>query len=164
MTEMRAATADDVCAMAAVQLRAALDGFAGLFPVEAPPPTPEQLEQQWASELASDAGAVLVATDGSDVVGTVVASPHASVGELRRLYVDPTRWGLGIGGRLHDAALAHLRTASCTTATLWVLEGNRRARAMYERRGWTYAPDGGIRVVFEDVHDVLYRLDGLAVS
>lgn len=167
MIELRSATADDVRAMAAVQLRAALTGFAGLFPPDAPPPTADELARQWCDEVASaDGGLVQVAVDGEEVVGTVVAVRHPDrhdTGELRRLYVDPEHWGLGIGARLHDAALAHLRGASCRSATLWVLEGNARARAMYERRGWVHVPDGGIRVVFDRVHDVLYRREDLAI-
>jgi RimJ/RimL family protein N-acetyltransferase len=38
------------------------------------------------------------------------------------------------------AAVDGLRQARFTTATLWVLEGNGRARRFYERAGW--APDG----------------------
>ena len=58
------------------------------------------------------------------------------VGQIHRLYVAPETWGLGIGTRLHDEALTLLADRGFTTAGLWVLERNDRARRMYERRGW----------------------------
>jgi GNAT superfamily N-acetyltransferase len=42
-----------------------------------------------------------------------------------------------VGSRLHDAALAEARSLGYHALTLWVLEGNTRARAFYEARGWT---------------------------
>lgn len=41
------------------------------------------------------------------------------------------------------AVLAALRANGFTTASLWVLEDNPRARRFYEREGWR--PDGGRR-------------------
>jgi ribosomal protein S18 acetylase RimI-like enzyme len=61
-------------------------------------------------------------------------------GELLMIYVDPAAWGAGAGRALVAAAVDGLRQARFTTATLWVLEGNGRARRFYERAGW--APDG----------------------
>ena len=89
---------------------------------------------------------VLVACDsGPDhtVVGTIAATadPHeGSRAQIRRLYVDPGYWGRGIGRRLHDEALAHVRQAGYRVVVLWVLERNVRARAMYERWGWRATP------------------------
>ena len=64
---------------------------------------------------------------------------------LDALYVRPEAWGTGLAARLHDEALAALRRSGETTARLWVLEENPRARRFYERRGW--APNGVTRVV-----------------
>jgi hypothetical protein len=43
-----------------------------------------------------------------------------------------------------SAALVALRGADFTTATLWVLGTNARARRFYERRGWQ--PDGASKL------------------
>ena len=43
-----------------------------------------------------------------------------------------------------SAALVALRAAGFTTAMLWVLGTNARARRFYERRGWR--PDGTSKV------------------
>jgi ribosomal protein S18 acetylase RimI-like enzyme len=99
------------------------------------------------------------------VVGCVAASvDEGGDGEVVGLYVDPSCWRRGFGVRLHDAVLDDLRSAGATTAGLWVLEHNTRARAMYERRGWR--ADGGTRVVsagpgvegLPEVVELRYRL------
>ena len=71
-------------------------------------------------------------------------------GQIARLYVAPEHWDKGIGRQLYDAAIGHLHDHGFATVTLWVLEGNHRARSWYERLGWrsngtrktTYAPAG----------------------
>lgn len=64
----------------------------------------------------------------------------AEVGEILAFYLDPTVFGSGGADLLMSAALVALRAADFTTATLWVLGTNARARRFYERRGWQ--PDG----------------------
>ncbi len=58
-------------------------------------------------------------------------------GEIACFYVDPAHWRVGAGRALMDASLDELRARGCTTATLWVLEGNVRARAFYTAAGFT---------------------------
>jgi len=61
-------------------------------------------------------------------------------GELYALYVDPERWGQGIGIALVSAARARLFGLGFRNAILWVLVGNVRAERFYQIDGWT--PDG----------------------
>jgi GNAT superfamily N-acetyltransferase len=61
-------------------------------------------------------------------------------GELCALYVDPDRWGRGIGVALASAARARLFDLGFRNAILWVLVGNVRAERFYRIDGW--APDG----------------------
>ena len=58
------------------------------------------------------------------------------VGEILAFYLDPTVFGSGGADLLMSAALVALRAADFTTATLWVLGTNARARRFYQRRGW----------------------------
>jgi ribosomal protein S18 acetylase RimI-like enzyme len=151
--------------LARLHLRAALAGFAHIFPAEAPPPTHEDLRGEWERILGSDWDAgrrAFVARRDDAVVGVVVAGsdpddPH--LGLLERLYVDPSSWGHGVGRDLHHAAHDHLQSGGYPEATLWVLEKNHRARAWYERLGWRAT--GERRPVYEPggVDDVRYRLD-----
>jgi len=53
---------------------------------------------------------------------------------LKRLHVHPSAWSQGIGTALHDHALATATQNGADRINLWVLEGNGRAREMYERR------------------------------
>lgn len=83
-----------------------------------------------------------VAEEDGRVVGFAVTGPSQDAdadertGELYAIYLDPDRFGAGIGKRLLDHALADLRERGFRTATLWVLETNERARRFYEREGW----------------------------
>jgi GNAT superfamily N-acetyltransferase len=147
---IRPATAADVDAMADVWLRAALTGYEGIFPPEAPVPTTAELTDAWRDEL--DRATVLVADDAADAgAGSLVGTVAVRDGWLRRLYVDPDRWGEGIGAALHDAAVG------LGARQLWVLERNDRARRFYERRGWVCC--GETKPVHEgvDVVDIRYR-------
>jgi GNAT superfamily N-acetyltransferase len=159
---IRSATLDDAAAMGTVWLRAALVGYEGIFPPEAPKPAVEHLADRWRRAIAEGrtGAAVLVACDaGPDrtVVGTVAAVPDledSSRCYLHGLYVDPGHWGSGIGRRLHDAALDHLRDGGHRIAALWVLEGNVRARAMYER--WAWRPTSARQVAYPGVDEIFY--------
>jgi GNAT superfamily N-acetyltransferase len=85
-----------------------------------------------------------------DAVGFVNFGPSrdedagpGQVGEVMALYVQPTAWGTGAGGRLLREALKRLRVPGYREATLWVLEGNHRAIDFYERFG--FARDGALK-------------------
>jgi ribosomal protein S18 acetylase RimI-like enzyme len=109
--------------------------------------------------------AVLVAEDEGAVVG--FASTLASrdedaahlTGELAALYVSPSCWDRGVGQELLGRAVAHLARAGFTTATLWVLETNARARRFYAAAGWS--PDGRgqlTRIGNADLAELRYRI------
>lgn len=141
---IRAAEPRDAPAIGTVWQRAALVGYEGILPPEAPPPSPEVLIERSRQAIAAQGHDVLVLVachtgPEGQVIGTVAVVPdpsESSRAQLLRLYVDPGHWGRGVGRRLHDTALAHLRRAGYRVAVMWVLERNVRARAMAERWGW----------------------------
>jgi len=107
---------------------------------------------------------VFVIEDDDMVVGFADITPSRDVdstpdtGEVGAIYLLPDFWGAGHGRALLHRATESLRTAEFSTATLWVLDSNQRARTFYEREGW--APDGAEKV--EDrgtffLHEVRYR-------
>ena len=49
----------------------------------------------------------------------------------------PERWGMGLGRALLATSEALLADMGFIRAMLWVLEGNDRARAFYQRQGWS---------------------------
>lgn len=67
-----------------------------------------------------------------------IAAPGRLPGdqELRRLYVESTFQGRGIGRQLLDAALDHPRLKGAANVFLDVWEGNDGARRLYERFGF----------------------------
>jgi len=97
--------------------------------------------------------ATQVATVDGHVVGMAVTGPcrdddREGETELWALYVLPSCWGAGVAQALWDASLPF--------TSLWVLEGNARARAFYGRNG--FAPDGQRMAVqfVEGVFEVRY--------
>ena len=84
-----------------------------------------------------DTARILVADFGDGVVGlAVVVALDDTTGELTHLYVHPDRWSRGIGMALHASGLREFQKMGVTALTLWVAEGNQRARRFYERAGW----------------------------
>lgn len=87
----------------------------------------------------------LVAVEADSICGFAAVSPArdedaAGHGELCALYVEPDRWGRGIGRALASEARGELSRLGFTQAVLWVVAGNARAEQFYRADGWT--PDG----------------------
>ncbi|MGH9065668.1 MAG: GNAT family N-acetyltransferase [Acidimicrobiales bacterium] len=92
----------------------------------------------------------IVAVDEDELVGWVVAGPsrdeHQETpmpGEVYGCYVAPSRWRIGLGRQLLEHAVEGLRGRGHREVTLWVLEGNQRARRFYEAMG--FEPDGTVQ-------------------
>ena len=68
-----------------------------------------------------------------------LASAHRAddgVGHIGAMWVDPVLRGQGVGARLFDSVVAHLRTLGCATIELSVTETNAVAIALYQSRGF----------------------------
>jgi ribosomal protein S18 acetylase RimI-like enzyme len=126
---LRAATEDDVDAIAGVWHRSWGDGHFGNVPDELPRHRGfEDLRGRVPLRLAT----TTVASVDGVVVGFVVTHDDA----VEQLYVDAPARGGGVAARL----LTHGETviaAGYDTAWLAVVPGNARARRFYERQGWS---------------------------
>jgi len=162
--QIRRATPADALAIATVHVRSWQGAYPGLIPqAYLDALRPEDRVGMWEQTLAATAwprtgtlvllGPARHEEDGDEapVKGFVSFSPTrdedadpASVGELLTIYLDPSAWGSGGADLLMSAALLGLRAASFTSATLWVLDTNARARRFYERRSWR--PDGASKL------------------
>jgi ribosomal protein S18 acetylase RimI-like enzyme len=100
----------------------------------------------WESRLARvpPRWAILVAEETGRVSGFVTTGHcddadrrQPGAGELQAMYVDPGRWGHGLGRDLLLAAEERFRVDAYHDASLWVLRDNVRARRFYERGGWS---------------------------
>ncbi|MCT9076642.1 GNAT family N-acetyltransferase [Streptomyces fulvoviolaceus] len=84
----------------------------------------------------------LVAEQGGEILGWACHGLYRD-GELRTedaelyaIYVDPDRFGSGIGHALLQESLRRCTTAGHQRMYLWVLKGNAPARGFYERAGF----------------------------
>ena len=141
--EVRLATAADAEAVESIRIRGWRTAYRHVFPpadLDALPVDPER----WRARLhvPPPGWSTFVALDEGRVVGFASVGPsrdEAGMGELFAIYVDPDAWSTGAGRALIERAEEQLR-AEYDAAYLWVLDDNPRARAFYERAGWT--PDG----------------------
>jgi ribosomal protein S18 acetylase RimI-like enzyme len=165
---VRLAAPADAPAMAALHVRAWRATYAGLIPDDFLAGLKvEEREARWrhsltAPEVAPGERVILVAEDAGVVLGFVAAG-HArgddefGMGEVYAINVDPPAWGRGAGRALLAAATASL-DARFAVSILWVVEGNQRARAVYERAGWSI--DGATKMESyggADVNNCRYR-------
>lgn len=141
---------DDAAGIAAVHARSREAAYKGLgTEARGREPQLEEREAIWGGLLAGDTDAAftLVAEKGGKAVGFCSVATDSrdadrapGTGEIAALYVDPPRWGTGIGSALITKALAELGEAGCKVVTLWVLAENESALRFYGRFGFT--PDG----------------------
>ncbi len=158
--DVRVATPAEMAPLAELQRRSSLTAYRHIFPPEAPKPSFEHLLSLWGSWLSSGTLTGFIAEVDSDLVGAVLAGAdpdEPSCGHMARMYVVPERWGQGIGRLLYSVAIEHLRDAGYAESTLWVLEGNARARSWYERLGWVAT--GERKAVFQPagIDELRYR-------
>ena len=72
-------------------------------------------------------------------VGLGLASANRDdngIGHIGAMWVDPMLRGQGVGARLFDTVVTHLRSLGCTTIELSVTETNTAAIALYQSRGF----------------------------
>lgn len=153
---VRIAWADDAPAIAAVQLRAWPELYAGLVPAEAIPSGPEAADSvaaAWRASLDKPGDArnrVLVSLERNRVTGFAITGPASdpdcdpvSDGELQDLTVDPGDRGHGHASRLLQAAADTMVADRFTRAVTWVLATDDALRAFLGEAGW--APDSAHR-------------------
>jgi ribosomal protein S18 acetylase RimI-like enzyme len=149
VTTIRFGAPADATDLTGIHVRGWQRAYAGLMPdrflAELRVDDPVRIER-WRARLAEPGGGrTVVAVDpDSGAVGFASFGPDREdpdAGEVYAIYVDPDRLGTGMGRALMDEAVARLRQRGFTRIRLWVLAGNARAIAFYERYG--FRPDGG---------------------
>lgn len=120
----------------------------------------ESRVESWNRILRQHRGRVLVGEEGGVIVGFCVVGPATDDdwGEVYSIYADPDHWGEGLGRDLLAAGERALVDDGHQRALLWVLDGNHRARAFYERQGWTLGKPIRIESIGgADVNEVRYE-------
>jgi len=153
---VRPAREADAAALAAVQVAAWRDGYAGVLPAE----TLAALDAQRADFILTWSEAtvrpptyrhrVLVACEGSVVVGGVSVGPAQDAdqdpgtdAELFTFTVDPAHRRAGHGSRLLSASVDLLRGAGFGAASIWLDRDDAASRQLFTSAGW--ADDGSTR-------------------
>jgi GNAT superfamily N-acetyltransferase len=142
----RRATLDDVPALAET-VRQGFATYAGFSPSGWEPPDPE-IEAAGIIDRLSLADAwCVIAHDGPEVAGHVafIAAREASgdrrpipgLAHLWMLFIREPWWGSGLAPRLHAMAIAEAGARGYRSMRLYTPARQERARAFYEREGWS---------------------------
>jgi GNAT superfamily N-acetyltransferase len=132
---------DEAEVLLEIQKASAVAGFGHVFPPDKYPFPSEAVLHRWQKAVDDPAVVVVIA----ELDGAAVGLAAMRAEWLDALYVVPSRWGEGVGLRLHDHALTWIRDFGCKSCRLWVLEQNMCARRFYEKRGWRL--NGDTRIV-----------------
>lgn len=146
VVQIRVATGEDSLGIETVRVRGWQSAYRNVFPAEELDRMPID-HTRWRTRLDDPPAGwtTLVAVDDARVIGFASVGPsrdELGVGELYAIYVDPEHWSAGVGLSLLERGEAIL-IQTFAEATLWVLADNPRARAFYERGGWS--PDGTVK-------------------
>ncbi len=164
---IRAAYEADAGAIATAHMRSWQTAYRGILPDEfldalSIPEREHRVRDLLASRHAERRVWVIESQD--EILGFSDAGPSreddapSGAGEVYAIYLDPTAVGIGLGRELFAHTVEDLRKASYRYLTLWVLEGNTRARRFYEKAGWR--PDGTSSLWERfNVNALRYRLD-----
>jgi GNAT superfamily N-acetyltransferase len=127
---IRPGTAEDASAVAEIWRLGWRDGHLGLVPDEL---AEARTDASFAERAAQRVGDTTVAVVDGDVAGFVMVVDD----EVEQVYVGSAHRGTGIADALLGEAERQVLAGGHATAWLAVVAGNARARAFYERKGWS---------------------------
>jgi len=140
---IRPATADDAQAIARVRVDCWRTTYRGLIPdayLDAMDVDASTALWDRVLSAAPNTASVFVADDNGDIVafaaGNMLEEPRLGMNaELSAAYVRRDRQRIGIGRRLVDAVARAQRVHGANGLIVWVIAGNKGARAFYEGLG-----------------------------
>ena len=163
-TGARLARTSDVDDIAAVQIRAWHQTYAGVLPESILTGLdPMDIASAWASGILNPPTTrhrlhvAIEGTSGTDtIVGYAAVGPSSdpdcvddlATGEVLALVVDPEHQRQGHGSRLMAAAVEYLRADGTRDVNIWVPVGNEPRRAFLHSCGW--GPDSAFRDIEAD--------------
>ncbi len=144
---IRAAVRDDADAIADVHIASWRAGYGHVIPesVLFADDFEPRRRAIWTEWRFGPAQRIIVSVDETDrVVGFATYGPerergrgNTGRGELYAFYFHPDTWGSGAAADLMARVHERLGAEGFGEAVLWVLDDNSRARAFYERHGWS---------------------------
>jgi len=151
--------ADD---LARVHIRAWRETYAGLLPDGyLAAMNPKMYARRWRLQLTrARAGEVVLAAEGRDgMVGYCAGAVAGEDAEIFTLYLLKTAQHAGLGLRLFASAARVLAAVGAKRLKLWVLNGNRPARAFYVRNGGRAGAERPVRGWGGELLETAYRWD-----
>jgi len=147
--DIRVAVPDDASALAGTT-RLGFESYRSWAPEGWEPPPPALELRSIRERLRQNTTWCAMAVDDDGVPAGHVGITHAAERErphvripgrahLWMLFVRPPWWGSGLATRLHRLALEQAAREGYETIRLYTPYGAARARAFYEREGWTAA-------------------------
>lgn len=143
---VRLATREDAAAITRIRIETWRAAYAGLIAQEVldqldPVTEAPRRAAGWDERHADPRSRELLAERDGTPVGWAAFGPSIDRdlpddGQLYALYAVPAEWSRGVGHALMTTTEQRLRASGFRRAHLWVLEGNDRAAAFYERHGW----------------------------
>ena len=140
---IRTAKPADVFDLADLEVRSWRASYGTIFPEsELRKMSVERRAISWAQTIEHPGykSVSLVAETDDGLAGFLQCGPargrnNDGNGEIYSIYVDPERWGRGVGTALMDVSFDFL-APRFDKAVLWVVRENQKARAFYEARGF----------------------------
>lgn len=114
--------------------------------------TPEGTREAIESEQVG----YFVATAG-EILGYLSGHASEPTARLGAIYVDPDRWGTGIGTRLLDQFEQYCRDRGCERIEFEVLADNDRGQSFYRARGYRPVETQEVELFGETVREKLFR-------
>lgn len=98
----------------------------------------------WANSVTQEGIYTLVMAERGDIIGTASFcksrwEKYSDYGEIVSIYFLPEYMGMGYGKQLFKRCIEELQKLGFCKMLLWVLEENHRARAFYEKNGFSCA-------------------------
>ncbi|ERN43076.1 sortase [Rubidibacter lacunae KORDI 51-2] len=155
----------DAAAIASIHIAAWRKAYSGIVPNHILDALDvSQRTQQWAANIAAASLRTMVADTEGHIVGFASFAgtrdeddDPLAIAEIQAIYVDPDKWGKGIGQRLCTSVIAELCTQSYSSATLWVLKDNQRACRFYKLAGFRMDGKTKTRTIGVPLQIVRYR-------
>ena len=135
----REATESDLAALRDLEREANLIALGHVFPPERFPFPDDAVLARWAIVLDDpDVSTLVVDAEDGRGLAAFVAYDEATV---RHLAVRPDHWGRGLASAAIHEAVHVMAARGTTSASLWCLVENHRARRLYEYLGWRPTAD-----------------------
>jgi GNAT superfamily N-acetyltransferase len=114
-------------------------------------PPDEARAERVRAKLADPAACLVVVREGGAVIAMALAEPFrghdgtgsviVGAGHVSMVFVNPDRWGIGVGRRQLECLHEEMRARGWRTASLWTRSNNDRARRLYKSNSYHLTSD-----------------------